>query len=85
MLCIGHGLDAASTEVLQSEQAADIVLQRISEQLGHFPGYAQVRRVALTLDPWTIEDGLLTPTLKLKRAKVIERFHAEVDRMYSGH
>jgi long-chain acyl-CoA synthetase len=50
-----------------------------------FPGYAQVRRVSATLEPWTVENGLLTPTLKLKRAKVMEKFNAEIDGMYAGH
>jgi long-chain acyl-CoA synthetase len=80
-----HGLDAASDEALHSKAATEIVLQRVAAQLGHFPGYAQVRRVALTLEPWTVENGMLTPTLKLKRAQVIERFQTEVEQMYAGH
>jgi len=83
--CGEHRLDAGAAGILQSKQVADIVLQRVAVQIGHFPGYAQVRRVALTLEPWSVENGMLTPTLKLKRAKVIEKFHAEVDQMYSGH
>ena len=35
--------------------------------------------------PWTIENGMLTPTLKLKRTKVLEEHRAEYDRLYSGH
>jgi hypothetical protein len=27
----------------------------------------------------------MTPTLKLKRAQVMEKFNAEIDRMYAGH
>ncbi len=67
------------------EDAQKIVLARIGEQLKALPGHAQVRRAVLTLEPWTIENGLLTPTLKLKRAKVMEKFNAEIDRMYAGH
>jgi long-chain acyl-CoA synthetase len=44
-----------------------------------------VRRVFLSLDPWSIENGLLTTTLKLKRAKVVARFKGEIDRLYEGH
>ena len=40
--------------------------------------------MALTLEPWTIENGMLTPTMKLKRTRVMERFNAEIDRMYVG-
>jgi long-chain acyl-CoA synthetase len=70
---------------LQSQAAQALVLKRISGELREFPGYAQVRRAVLSLEPWSIENGLLTPTLKLKRAKVIEKFNAEIDRMYEGH
>ena len=76
---------AAAPGALQSTQVQSIVLERIAHQLREFPGYAQVRRVTLTLEPWTVENGLLTPTMKLKRAKVLELFNAELDRMYTGH
>lgn len=36
------------------------------------------------LEPWTIEEGLITRTLKVKRPKVLERFAEEVESMYSG-
>lgn len=84
-LCAEMGLDAGSPATLRSKQTEEIVLKRIAAQLKEFPGYAQVRRVSLTADPWTIENGLLTPTLKLKRAKVMEMFNAEIDKMYAGH
>jgi long-chain acyl-CoA synthetase len=79
-----HGLHD-STNVLASQAAQDLVLERVAAQLVAFPGYAQVRRVLLTLEPWTIDNGLMTPTLKLRRVKVMERFNAEIDRMYEGH
>lgn len=63
----------------------DLALARIAQQLEQFPGYAQVRRVAVIDEPWTVENGALTPTLKLKRAKVLERHWVEVERMYHGH
>ena len=40
------------------------ILKKISSNLKEFPGYAQIRRVKLYLEPWTIENNLLTPTLK---------------------
>jgi long-chain acyl-CoA synthetase len=84
-LCAERGLDPEAPETLRSKQVEEAVIERIARQLREFPGYAQVRRVALTTEPWTIENGLLTPTLKLKRAKVMERFSAEIAHMYAGH
>lgn len=72
-------------EGLAMQDAQDVALQRIGVQLKAFPGYAQVRRAVLTVEPWTIENGLLTPTMKLRRPKVTEKFNAEIDAMYAGH
>jgi long-chain acyl-CoA synthetase len=83
-LCAENGLDA-SVAALREKPVQDLVLKRIAAQLKEFPGYAQVRRISLTVEPWTIENGLLTPTLKLKRAKVIENFNNEIENMYAGH
>jgi long-chain acyl-CoA synthetase len=83
-LCAEHGLDP-SPAVARSKRAEEVLRKRIAAQMKEFPGYAQVRRVSATLDPWTVENGLLTPTMKLKRAKVMEKFNAEIDRMYAGH
>ena len=81
-LAAASGLDAGAP---RSPQAEKTILERIAAQITEFPGYAQVRRVTVTLDPWTVENGLLTPTMKLKRAKVMEKFNAEIDGMYAGH
>ena len=57
----------------------------IRDRIKQFPGYAQVRRVAVITTPWTVDNGMLTPTLKLRRAKVLEQHRAEFDKLYSGH
>ena len=78
----GKASDASSIRLPGIEQA---LLARIAAQMKGFPGYAQVRRITATLEPWTVENGLLTPTLKLRRSRVMEKFQAELDQMYSGH
>ncbi len=83
-LCAERGLKDAPSAI-QSKQVEEVLLSRITTQMKEFPGYAQVRRAAATLEPWTVENGLLTPTLKLKRAKVMEKFNAEIDAIYAGH
>ncbi len=84
-LAAASGLDAGAADVLRTAPAEKVILDRIAAQITGFPGYAQVRRVTATLDAWTVENGLLTPTMKLKRAKVMEKFNAEIDGMYAGH
>jgi len=79
------GLDPADEASLQDDRAVREALARIGAQMRQFPGYAEVRRVTLSRTPWTVENGLLTPTLKLKRTKVMDLFQAELDAMYAGH
>ena len=61
------------------------ILNRVSARLKNFPGYAKIRRAHITLEPWTVDDGLLTPTLKIKRPKVLERFESEIEALYENH
>ena len=79
------GAGIADASHLAQPGVQEVVLRRIGVQLKALPGYAEVRRAAATLEPWTIDNGLLTPTMKLKRSKVMERFNAEIDQMYAGH
>jgi len=58
------------------------VLKRIGKWLAPFPAHARVRRAWLTLEPWTIEDGLITPTLKIKRQELETRFVREIAQLY---
>ncbi|HQS58121.1 MAG: long-chain fatty acid--CoA ligase [Gallionellales bacterium 35-53-114] len=84
-LAVKAGVDAGKPESLGDKRVEDLVIQRISAQMKEFPGYAQIHRALLLSDPWTIENGLLTPTLKVKRAKVVEKFFNEIKSLYEGH
>jgi long-chain acyl-CoA synthetase len=80
-----HGLNARLDLAIKDPGAEQFVIERIREQIKEFPGYAQVRRVCLLAEPWSVENGMLTPTLKLKRAKVLEQHGDEYSKLYAGH
>ena len=77
-----HGLDPLDPESLKNKKLMATMIKKIATALHDFPGYAKVRRVSLSLQPWTIEDGLVTPTLKIKRALVVKKFQKEIEGMY---
>ncbi|MCJ1305728.1 hypothetical protein MMC08_008544 [Hypocenomyce scalaris] len=57
-------------------------LERVGRK-NKFAGYERVRNCYLYLDPFTIENELLTPTLKLKRPQTAKKFRAELDQLYA--
>ena len=75
-------LDAAAPASLQATSARDVALQRISDLTSSFPHHAQPRAVALMLEPWTIANTLITPTLKLKRNNLAARFALQIEQLY---
>jgi long-chain acyl-CoA synthetase len=72
--------DAASPS---AQTGSDFLLRRIAEAVKDFPAYATPRAVWWTTEPWTIATGLLTPTLKIKRAALEQRLAPEIEELYS--
>jgi long-chain acyl-CoA synthetase len=48
------------------------------------PHYRQVRSFRIILEPFTIENGLLTANGKLKRDLIAQRFKSEIEEMYTA-
>ncbi|MBL0121279.1 MAG: hypothetical protein IPP88_00630 [Betaproteobacteria bacterium] len=69
----------------ERERAEKFLVQRIGKQVKEFPGYAQVRKVSVAREKWTIDNGLITPTLKLKRLAIVQKYAAAIEEMYKGH
>lgn len=78
-------LPAAESSSLQSPETHRAVLQKLKKLLQPFPSFAQVHAVFLTLEPWTIDNGLLTPTMKPKRYEFQQRFAENITALYAGH
>ena len=81
----GMNLDPDDRESLRNEALEKAVCEKLSTLLSGFPGYAQVYRASCLLDAWTVENGLITPTLKLKRNRILEHVADAINRMYEGH
>ncbi len=78
------GLDPNDRAALDQAQVQATVLDRIALRLHALPGYAKVRSVTLSLEPWTVENGLLTPTLKVRRDRVLAHLQTQALSKASG-
>lgn len=81
-VCGELGLDPAKPESLQDPAFRKAALKRIKTSTAGLPNYGVPRQVHCTLDAWTIDNGLLTPTLKMKRNLIRQRYTAEINALY---
>lgn len=79
------GVDVEDAAALNSETVCKWMLARIATQLKGFPGYAKLRAVSVRTTPWNISDGTMTPTMKLRRAVIVEQNQDCISAMYKGH
>lgn len=79
------GVDPADPASLDNPSVKTSALKRAKTAAGEFPHYALPRAVVLTQEPWTIENGLITPTLKLKRGPLSKKFANVIAQLYATH
>ena len=79
----GIGVTGAPEELVAAQALRALALVRIHRAVADFPKYAMPRSVCLTLAPWTVAAGLMTPTLKLKRSAIEAAFAAEIAALYA--
>ncbi|GAB7354410.1 hypothetical protein MBLNU459_g4903t1 [Dothideomycetes sp. NU459] len=72
---------AAAADEPKVRKAVLKELDRIGKK-NKFNSYERVRSVRLMLEPFTIENELLTPTLKLKRPQTAKKYRTLIDEMY---
>jgi long-chain acyl-CoA synthetase len=74
-----------SDDDLNSRFVERSLLARLHRQLKDFPGYARIRRLTALREPWTVDSGLLTPTLKMKRDRIVQSLRDRVEAMYADY
>jgi len=82
VMMAGEGRPYLILLAVSREHDERALLKRANAQLRRFPRHVRVRRVLTVGEPWTVDNGLLTPTLKVKRAELLRRFREEIEGAY---
>ncbi len=71
-----HGIDVGKSneEIVSNEKVIARIQEEIDSLNEKFGNWEKIKRFELTPDIWSIEGGQLTPTLKLKRKIVMEKY-----------
>ena len=69
-------------EMIQNEQVQEKYLSEVAKFNELFGNWEQIKRFELLDAPWGIETGELTPTMKLKRKVIMEKYADRVEALY---
>ncbi len=78
----GHNIGKTNEEIIQSEIVISRVQQEVDKCNTNFGHWEQIKRFELTPNIWTIDDGHLTPTMKMKRPIIKEIYKDLYHKIY---
>ncbi|KAF5399329.1 Long-chain acyl-CoA synthetase [Paragonimus heterotremus] len=87
----GHSVnfahDLTDVELCQKAEVRRLVLDELTEigKRGGLKGFEQAKAIHLSAYPFTVDNGMLTPTLKVSRPNVRRHFTSVIKQLYSEH
>lgn len=70
-------------EALTDAEIKTIIAKEVKHYNTFFGDTEQIKKFEIVNDKWTIENGIMTPTLKVKRKVVQQRYKALIDSMFA--
>jgi long-chain acyl-CoA synthetase len=80
---IEKGLDPDPASLAKSDALRALIEEEVQKYSSEFKGYEKARKIYIGEEDFTTENGMLTPTLKLKRRVVQERYGEAIESLYA--
>jgi long-chain acyl-CoA synthetase len=77
-----EGISEIGNALLENATIQGLFDDEIRNNSGSFRGFEIPKRFRLLAEEWTVENGLLTPTMKLKRSIVEKQFANDLESLY---
>ncbi|WP_299051462.1 long-chain fatty acid--CoA ligase [uncultured Polaribacter sp.] len=77
-------IGSSNKEIIASERIIKRIQKEVDKCNKNFGKWEQIKRFELTPDVWSIDDGHLTPTMKMKRAVIKEIYKDLYDKIYKA-
>jgi long-chain acyl-CoA synthetase len=80
-----HGVSEGDPEKLcANAKVKDLMRGEVEKYAQQFKGFEEIKDFALVPQDFTTDNGMMTPTLKLKRRKVVEVYGSLIEQVYAG-
>lgn len=80
--CERHGLDKNDKGLLKNTELVSKIEEEVAAANKNFGNWEQIKKVEIMEEAWGIDTGELTPTLKLKRRIIKEKYAAVIEKVY---
>jgi long-chain acyl-CoA synthetase len=81
-----HGIEVHTNEqIVNNEKIKALINEEVEKFNRQFGKWEQVKKFKLLSNEWTVEAGELTPTMKVKRKVIYERYAPYVEEMYNDN
>lgn len=79
----GQGLSFDSAEkMLESPRVRDLLQGEVDKYSTEFKGFERIKKITLSAEDFTLENGMLTPSMKLKRRVAWQKFGPQIEALY---
>ena len=75
-------LGNTNAEISADPRVQERILQEVNDINQKFGHWEQIKRIELTPDIWSVDGGHLTPTMKLKRKAIMEKYKDLYQKIY---
>jgi long-chain acyl-CoA synthetase len=79
-----QGITGSRKELCGNPKLLDMMLKEVNRLTPDLAQYEKIKKVALIEKEFTIENGEMTPTLKVKRRVIEDHYKDTIDKMYQG-
>ena len=82
--CGEHGVEYTGNEkIIRNEKIVNLIKDAVERYNQNFNQVEQIKKFELLPYEWSVEGGELTPTLKLKRKVIMEKYKDAIERIYT--
>ncbi len=81
---LGDAAKGSNEELIKNERVQNLIQQELDRLQKPFSNYEKIRKFVLLSEEFTIENDMLTPTMKVKRRVVEERYGPLIEALYSS-
>ena len=80
----GQGISADSDDkLLENARVKEMLQAEVDKASGSFKGFERIKKITLTAEDFSAQNGMLTPSLKVKRRVVWQRYSAQIEALYA--